>query len=60
MAICSCIMATGKVRDLGLGMWPTLHVSLVCDYSAAEVAYVAIVAQYKYNYTFYHFILFVN
>jgi len=38
MATCGCLQA--KVR----GLWPRLYDSFVCDDSAAEEAYAAIVA----------------
>jgi len=42
MATCGCMSIPAKVRDRGLGLS-----GFVCDDSAAEAAYAAIVALYK-------------
>jgi len=36
-----------KVRDRGLGLRPRLYAGFVCDDSAAEASYAAVVALYK-------------
>ena len=53
----AAVWLEAKARDGGLGLRPRLYVGSVCDDSAADATHAAIIAQYKYTFTFLPYII---
>jgi len=47
LRICNAFLRQAKVCDRRIELWPMLYTGPVCDDSAAEAAYAAVVELYK-------------